>query len=111
MQQAHQRLQRCGSGDVDSQYLVGSEAWAGPRTGEERESAFFLATAHPGSALFADGGFWGAEYQRTMELIDIRLITPERHKLGQRRPSEIAKARIRLVIESLSAASSADWPG
>jgi hypothetical protein len=51
--------------------------------------------------LFADGGFWGAEYQRTMELIDVRLITPERHKPGQRPPSELAKARIRLIIESV----------
>jgi hypothetical protein len=74
---------------------------AGPKTGQERESAFRLATAHPGNALFADGGFWGAEYQSAMELIDIHLITPAKHKLGQRPPSEIAKARIRLVIESL----------
>jgi hypothetical protein len=34
----------------------------GPKTGEERESAWELAQAHAGSALFADGGFWGAEY-------------------------------------------------
>jgi hypothetical protein len=73
----------------------------GPKTGQERESAFRLATAHPGSRLFADGGFWGAEYQNTMELIDIDLITPNKHKLGQRPPSEISKARIRLIIESV----------
>jgi len=75
----------------------------GPKTGQERECAFRLATAHPGSRLFADGGFWGAEYERTMALIDIQLITPAKHKLGQRPPSEIAKARIRLVIESVFA--------
>jgi hypothetical protein len=75
----------------------------GPKTGEERESAFRLASAHPHSRLFADGGFWGREYERTMELIDIQLITPEKHKLGQRPPNEIAKARIRLVIESVFA--------
>jgi len=75
----------------------------GPKTGQERECAFRLATAHPGSRLFADGGFWGAEYQRTMELIDIQLVTPAKHKLGQRPPSEIAKARIRLIIESVFA--------
>jgi hypothetical protein len=74
---------------------------AGPKTGQERESAFRLASAHPDSLLFADGGFWGAEYERTMQLIDVRLITPERHKLGQRPPGEIAKARIRLIIESV----------
>lgn len=74
---------------------------AGPKTGQERESAFRLASAHPGSLLFADGGFWGAEYENTMELIGIKLITPEKHKLGDRPPSEIAKARIRLIIESV----------
>ncbi len=74
---------------------------AGPKTGQERESAFRLASAHPGSLLFADGGFWGAEYAGTMELIGIKLITPEKHKLGERPPSEIAKARIRLIIESV----------
>jgi len=74
---------------------------AGPKTGEERESAFRLASAHPHSLLFADGGFWGAEYASTMELIGIKLITPEKHKLGERPPSEIAKARIRLIIESV----------
>jgi len=36
-----------------------------------------------------------------MELIDIQLITPEKNTLGQRPPSEIAKARIRLIIESV----------
>lgn len=76
---------------------------AGPKTGQERESAFRLASAHPHSLLFADGGFWGAEYRRTMELIDVQLITPAKHRLGQRPPSEIAKARVRLVIESVFA--------
>jgi hypothetical protein len=76
---------------------------AGPKTGQERESAFHLASAHPHSLLFADGGFWGAEYRRTMELIDVQLITPAKHKLGQRPLSEIAKARIRLIIESVFA--------
>jgi hypothetical protein len=74
---------------------------AGPKTGQERESAWRLASAHPHSLLFADGGFWGSEYNSTMELIDVQLITPAKHKLGQRPPSEIAKARIRLIIESV----------
>jgi hypothetical protein len=74
---------------------------AGPKTGQERESALRLASAHPHSLLFADGGFWGVEYQNTMELIGVRLLTPEKHKLGERPPGEIAKARIRLVIESV----------
>ncbi len=73
----------------------------GPKTGQERESAFRLATAHAGSVLFADGGFWGTEYDSSMQLIDIQLITPAKHKLGQRPQSEISKARIRLIIESV----------
>jgi len=76
---------------------------AGPKTGQERESAFRLATAQPHSRLFADGGFWGAEYDSAMALIDIQLITPNKHELGQRPLGEIAKARIRLIIESVFA--------
>lgn len=75
----------------------------GPKTGQERESAYRLASAHTESLLFADGGFWGTEYKNSMELIDVQLITPDKHKLGQRPPSEIAKARIRLIIESVFA--------
>lgn len=73
----------------------------GPKTGQERESAWELACAQPGSLLFADGGFWGREYDSSMQLIDITLITPDKHKLGQRPPAEIQKARTRLVIESV----------
>jgi hypothetical protein len=75
----------------------------GPKTGEERESVFALATAHPESLLFCDGGFWGAEYESSMELIDVCLVTPDKHRLGERPPSEVEKARIRLVIESVFA--------
>jgi hypothetical protein len=73
----------------------------GPKTGQERDSAWELACAQPGSIVFADGGFWGAEYERTMGLIDVTLITPDKHKLGQRPPLEIAKTRIRLIVESV----------
>lgn len=72
-----------------------------PKVGRERESVRDLATAHPGSLLFCDGGFWGAGYRRELELLAVELVTPERHKLGERPPTEIAKARVRLVIESL----------
>jgi hypothetical protein len=72
-----------------------------PKTGQERQSVLELAAAHPGSILFCDGGFWGAEYKQQMELIAIELVTPARHKLGSRPPAEIAKARVRLVIESV----------
>ena len=73
----------------------------GPKTGEERESALHLAGAHAGSVMFADKGLWGKELDASMELIGVRLVTPERHRLGKRPPLEIAKARIRLVIESV----------
>ena len=73
----------------------------GPKTGEEREAALALASAQAGSVLFADGGFWGRELDASLELIDVELVTPAKHKLGERPASEIAKARIRLVIESV----------
>jgi Transposase DDE domain len=73
----------------------------GPKTGEERECALRLAAGHGGAVLFADGGFWGREYQASMESLDIELVTPAKHRLGERPPAEVAKARIRLVIESV----------
>jgi len=73
----------------------------GPKTGQERESALHLAGAHPGSILFADKGLWGNELDASMDLIGVKLITPDRHQPGKRPPGEVAKARIRLVIESL----------
>lgn len=75
----------------------------GPKTGQERDSALELAGAHPGSVLFGDKGFWGREYDASMELIEVELVTPERHRLGQRPAAELAKARIRLVVESVFA--------
>lgn len=68
-----------------------------------REPLFRLAQAQPDTTLFADKGFWGAEYERTIDLISVELITPERHRLGERPPAEVAKATIRLVIESVFA--------
>lgn len=72
-----------------------------PKAGQERQSVLDRAAAHPGSILFCDGGFWGAEYKQQMELISVELVTPVKHKLGARPPAEIAKARVRLVIESV----------
>jgi hypothetical protein len=73
----------------------------GPKTGEERECALRLAAGQSGATLFADGGFWGREYRASMEALGIELVTPGKHRLGERPPSEVAKARIRLVIESV----------
>lgn len=73
---------------------------AAPAEGE-REPLFRLAQGHPDSVLFADKGLWGAEYERTIELISVELVTPERHRLGERPPAEVVKASIRLVIESV----------
>ena len=67
----------------------------------EREPLCRLAQAHPDATLFADKGLWGAEYERTIELISVALVTPERHRLGERPPAEVLKASIRLVIESV----------
>jgi hypothetical protein len=73
----------------------------GPKTGEERECALRLAAGQTGALLFADGGFWGREYRASMALLDIELVTPAKHRLGERPSAEVAKARIRLVIESV----------
>jgi hypothetical protein len=40
-------------------------------------------------------------YHNTIELTERQLVTPAKHRLGQRPPTEVAKARIRLVIESV----------
>lgn len=73
----------------------------GPKTGEERECALRLAAGHPETVLFADGGFWGREYRSSMGLLGVELVTPDKHRLGRRPPAEVAKARIRLVVESV----------
>jgi hypothetical protein len=51
--------------------------------------------------MFADAGHRGREYHDSLKLINVDLVVPDKHKLGQRPPAEIAKARIRLVIESV----------
>jgi len=72
-----------------------------PANENEREGVYRLATAHPGTLLFADAGHRGREHHDSLQLVDVDLIVPDKHKLGQRPPGEIAKARIRLVIESV----------
>jgi hypothetical protein len=75
----------------------------GPKTGQEREAVVELACGQPGAILFCDKGLWGRELDRMLELTEVELITPERHRLGERPPAEVEKARIRLVIESVFA--------
>jgi hypothetical protein len=75
----------------------------GPKTGQEREAVIDLACGQPGAILFADKGLWGRELEGMLGLTGVELITPERHRLGERPPAEVEKARIRLVIESVFA--------
>jgi hypothetical protein len=72
-----------------------------PANENEREGVFQLALAHPGTVLFADAGHRGREHHESLRLVGVELIVPDKHKLGKRPPTEIAKARIRLVIESV----------
>lgn len=72
-----------------------------PANEREYEATFQLASAHPDTVLFADKGLWGREFEQTLNLCGITLITPGKHRLHQRPPIEIDKARIRLVIESV----------
>ena len=51
--------------------------------------------------LFADGGFGGREYPASMESLDIELITPAKHRLGERLPGGGRKGPHRLVIEAV----------
>lgn len=75
----------------------------GPKTGQEREAVIELARGQSGAILFCDKGLWGRGLESMLELTEVELITPERHRLGDRPPAEIEKARIRLVIESVFA--------
>jgi Transposase DDE domain len=74
-----------------------------PANENEREGVFALACAHPGSLLFADAGHRGREHCESLHLVGVELIVPDKHRLGERPPAEISKARIRLVIESVFA--------
>jgi hypothetical protein len=74
-----------------------------PANENEGEGVLVLAGAHPGSLLFADVGHRGCVHTESLELVGVRLVVPERHRLGERPPIEVMKARIRLVIESVFA--------
>jgi len=74
-----------------------------PANENEREGVFQLASAHPGSLLFADAGHRGREHHESLHLVGVELIVPDKHRLGERPLAETNKARIRLVIESVFA--------
>src|SRR5450759_3015334 len=74
-----------------------------PANENEREGVFALACAHPGSPLFADAGHRGREHHESLRLVGVELIVPDKHRLGERPPAEIVKARSRLVVESVFA--------
>jgi hypothetical protein len=78
-------------------------ALVGPKTGQEREAVLDLACGQAGSILFCDKGLWGRELEEMLKLTGVELITPARHRLGERPRIEIEKARVRLVIESVFA--------
>jgi hypothetical protein len=62
-----------------------------PANENEREGVFALATAHPGTILFADAGHRGREHHQSLELVGVQLIVPDKHKLGQR-PHQVRDA-------------------
>jgi hypothetical protein len=70
-----------------------------PANENEREGVFELASAHPDTVLFADAGHRGRQHHQSLALVGVELIVPDKHKLGERPPAEIDKAR--LVIESV----------
>ena len=72
-----------------------------PANENEREGVYRLASAHPGTLLFADAGHRGREYHASLKLIGVQLIVPDKHALRRRPAAEVTKARIRLVIESV----------
>lgn len=72
-----------------------------PANEREYEPVFELCQTEPDTLLFCDKGLWGAEFDTTLELLGVELVTPDKHRLGERPPAELAKARIRLVIESV----------
>jgi hypothetical protein len=74
-----------------------------PANEREYEPTLCLASAHPDTVLVADKGLWGRQFAETLRLCGVEIVTPARHKLGERPPEEVAKAAIRLVIESVFA--------
>src|SRR5205085_12217343 len=67
----------------------------------EYDATYRLAITQTATAVFAYKGLKRAQHEPTLELIDIHLVTPDKHRLGERPPCEVEKARIRLVIESV----------
>jgi hypothetical protein len=66
----------------------------GPKTGQERVGALELGARPRRQRPVRRQGFWGREYASSMQLLDIELVTPECHRLGERPPAEARKAGI-----------------
>ena len=63
--------------------------WWGRESRKSRDDAGSEDTPH------------GCSLPVKLELIDIHLVTPDKHRLSERPASEVETARIRLVIESV----------
>ncbi len=62
-----------------------------PANENEREGVFQLASAHPGRSC-SPTPHRGREHHDSLELIGVELIVPDKHKLGQRPPTESPSA-------------------
>ena len=67
---------------------------------KEYEPVRELTTAHPGCTLIADKGLWGREYQQTLALQQVAIVTPDRTRTTDNLACQQQLASIRLVIES-----------
>ncbi|MDQ3648627.1 MAG: hypothetical protein M3433_08630 [Actinomycetota bacterium] len=77
---------------VVAAYVFADSLWIprpGPPGKVTDEELIALAAAQAATGLSSDRQFL------------VELVTPAKHKLGQRLPGELAKARIRLVVESV----------
>ena len=75
--------------------------WSAPRPAKSANAPFASPPARLGHCCLPTAAFGVGNTAPRCQLIDVELVTPDKHRLGERPPAEIAKARIRLVIESV----------